>query len=289
MSQESIVVGMERGKADNSRVMQSGLREADTLTMLDRILLVVPIIAGFFFGLGPLFLTVPFANLLGYVGNDQFIYWLAGAATLGYGVALAVGIKEGSWRAMRFMVIAILVFNLASLYACAFEVIGGTVTGMIYFITVASILLVGMSSWMLYEHRTGPYGPRDVPNSGFMMALRIVATIASITFGVLGTFLPVGASQFFGYKGTEVSLYREAGASTLGYAVMALFILKSQNWKEIRLPTLMAIVFNGVSFVAAIRAILQGDPLLLPVVVAVATFAVTLMFTYSFVTTRTNE
>jgi hypothetical protein len=44
---------------------------------------------------------------------------------------------------------------------------------------------------------------------------------------------------------------------------------------EVRLPVLMAIVSNGVSFLVAIRALLQGDPVLMPAVVAVATFLVT--------------
>ena len=67
---------------------------------------------------------------------------------------------------------------------------------------------------------------------------------------------------------------------------MGLFNVRSRNWAEVRLPVLMAIVFNGVSFLAGLRAILQGDPLLMPVVVAVATFAVTVPMTYAFVTTR---
>jgi hypothetical protein len=67
------------------------------LTTRDRILLLVPTIAAVFFGLAPLLVAVPFARLAGYAGHDPFFYWLAGAATLGYGIALAVGMREGSW------------------------------------------------------------------------------------------------------------------------------------------------------------------------------------------------
>jgi hypothetical protein len=51
----------------------------------------------------------------------------------------------------------------------------------------------------------------------------------------------------------------------------------------------MAIVFNGVSFLVAILAIIQGDPLFLPVLIALATFVVTVPMTYAFATTRISD
>jgi hypothetical protein len=116
----------------------------------------------------------------------------------------------------------------------------------------------------------------------------VIAIVAATVFGLLGAFLPVATTHFFGYQGTDVLLYRVAGAATLGYAVMGLVNVRSRNWHEVRLPVLMAIVFNGVSFFAALRAIVQGDPLLMPVIVGVATFAVTVPMLYGFVTTRTS-
>jgi hypothetical protein len=282
MSQGSFILR----PAGSSPLAQSGVQDGSMLTTLDRVLLVVPMLAGFIFGLAPLLIAVPFATFAGYVGNDPFFYRLAGAATLGYGVALAVGIKEGSWRAVRFMVIAVLVFNLASLYACLLEIIGGTTTGIVYLITAASIALVAITIWMLYEHRNAPYGLPDIPGGRLSLAVMAIAVLAATVFGMLGTFLPIVTTHFFGYKGTEVSLYRLAGSATLGYAVMGVFNMRSRNWKDIRLPVLMAIVFNGVSFLAAVSAILQGDPLLMPIIVAVATFAVTLPMIYGYMTMR---
>jgi len=49
------------------------------------------------------------------------------------------------------------------------------------------------------------------------------AVLAATVFGTLGTFLPIVATHLFGCKGTEVFLYRQAGAATLGYAVMGTF------------------------------------------------------------------
>ncbi len=60
-----------------------------TLSGLERLLLVIPAIAGFVFGLGPLLAARLFVQIIGYRGadNDLFMYWLAGAATLGHGTS----------------------------------------------------------------------------------------------------------------------------------------------------------------------------------------------------------
>jgi hypothetical protein len=257
-----------------------------SLNTIDRLLLVVPMIAGLFLGLAPWLITVQYANLMGYGGNDRFFYWLAGSAALGYGVSLSVGIREGSWRGLRSVVIATLVFNLVTIYACAVEAVGGTATGFIYLLAAAALVQVAITIFLLFEHRGAAFGPPNIPGGLAALAVMWIAIIAASFFGTLGAFLPVATTHFFGYAGTEVFLYRLAGAATLGYAIMGLFNIRSRNWKEVRLPVLTAIVFNGVSFLAAIRAILQADPLLMPVVVALATFAVTVPMTYGFVTTR---
>ncbi|GEM_PF-711934 len=259
------------------------------LTALDRLLLLAPTIAALFFGLAALLVAVPFAHLAGYAGNDQFFYWLAGAATLGYGIALAVGIREESWRGLRAVVIAEVVFNLLALFACALELIGGTATGIVSVITVASLAQLAIAVGLLVEHRAAPFGPADLPGGWAALAVMAIAIVAASVFGLLGAFLPVATTHFFGYRGAEVFLYRVAGAATLGYAIMGLCNVRSRNWHEVRLPVLMASVFNGVSFVAALRAILQGDPLLMPIIVAVATFAVTVPMLYGFITTRTSD
>src|SRR5712691_2520356 len=101
------------------------------LTTLERWLIALPLAAGVVFGLFPLLAPEQFASLTGFPGNDPFIYRLAGAATFGYAVGLAFGLRQGTWAAVKLMVIAVLTFNLASLYACGSEIIrtaniGGT-------------------------------------------------------------------------------------------------------------------------------------------------------------------
>jgi hypothetical protein len=197
-------------------------------------------------------------------------------------------LERGSWRGLRAVVIAEVVFNLVTLYACALEFTGGSATGIVPVIVAASLAQLAIAVGLLVEHRAAPFGPADIPGGRAAVAVMVIAIVAASVFGLLGAFLPVATTHFFGYRGTDVLVYRVAGAATLGYAVMGLFNVRSRHWGEVRLPVLMAIVFNGVSFCAALRAIVQGDPLLMPVIVGVATFAVTVPMLYGFLTTRTS-
>src|SRR5437588_12882637 len=119
------------------------------LSGLERWLLVLPLAGGAFFGLFPLLVPGPFATFTGFPGNDPFIYRLAGAATFGYAVALGLGMRQGTWAAVRLIVIAVLTFNLASLYACIFELISPSsnreIVPVVFFILVVSILVVAIT------------------------------------------------------------------------------------------------------------------------------------------------
>jgi hypothetical protein len=88
-------------------------------------------------------------------------------------------------------------------------------------------------------------------------------------------FLPQ-LDRLFGFKATNLFLYGQAGASTLGYAVMGIFELRSRNWNELRNPFVMAVIFNGASFLASLFTIALGESLILPLLIAVASLAVTI-------------
>lgn len=103
----------------------------------------------------------------------------------------------------------------------------------------------------------------------------MIATILALVFGLTPLFYPQ-LNHLLGFKVTDLFLYRQAGASTLGYAVTGIFELRSRSWMEIRLPNLMAGVFNGLSFLASLLTLALGETILLPVLVAVASLAVTI-------------
>src|SRR3982074_1004100 len=85
----------------------------------ERLVLLVPLVGGPGFGVGLYLAPGPFGQVFGYAGNDHFIYRLAGAATFGYAIALALAMRSPRWVRIRLVVLAVLGFNRASLYPCA--------------------------------------------------------------------------------------------------------------------------------------------------------------------------
>ena len=256
------------------------------LTTIERWLIVLPLAAGLVFGLFPLLAPELFASLTGFPGNDPFIYRLAGTATLGYAVGLAFGLLQGTWAAVRLMLIAVLTFNLASLYICGAEIIHPTILGgtrpVVYLIFVTSIGFVALTTTLLYRHRQDAKKMPDV--ASWIVPFIVIATILAATFGLLPLFYPQ-AFKLVGYKVTDIFLYGQAGAATLGYAVMGIFELRSRNWQELRCPLVMAAIFNGVSFLTCLLSIALGEPLFLPILIAIASLAVTIA---SIIALRTN-
>lgn len=246
------------------------------LSGLERWLLVVPLAGGLVFGLFPLLVPGAYAAFTAYSGNDPFIYRLAGAATFGYAIALILGIRRGTWAAVRLVVIAVLTFNLASLYACGFELISPSTAGgakpVIYLILATSLVIVAITGSMLYRHRADTRPARDI--ASWVVTFIVVATILALVFGLTPLLYPQ-LTHLFGFKVTDLFLYRQAGASTLGYAIMGIFELRSRNWLELHFPNVMAAVFNGLAFLASLYTLIVGESPLLPALVGVASLAVT--------------
>jgi hypothetical protein len=256
------------------------------LNTLERWLIVLPFAGGLVFGLFPLLFPALFASLTGFSYNDPFISRLAGASTLGYAIGLALGLRQGTWAAVRLMIIAVLTFNLASIYVCIAQIIHPDTIGgarpVVYLILVTSIGFVILTTALLYRHR---HEAKMSPNIASWIPLFIViATILAAIFGLLPLFFPQ-LNRLFGFKATNLFLYGQAGAAALGYAVMGIFELRSRNWQELRNPFVMAAIFNGVSFLASLATIALGESLILPLLIAAASLAVTVA---TIIALRTN-
>jgi hypothetical protein len=245
------------------------------LNSTERILLYLPAVAGLAFGLLPLLLGGAFGNAVGYSGDDTFIYRVAGAATLGYGVALIMGLRKGEWAPLRLVVLATLVFNLASIFACVIEIINGTTTLLSYVIFASSILFSAITAWVLNRHKST--SPKANVSKGTIQLLWL-GTVLSAAFGLLPLLVPVQFSQLVGFRGTDVFLIRQAAAAALGYAVMGVYEIRSGVWAELRLPVIMAVVFNGFSFVASVLGLMAGDPVLIVGVIGAASLFITVTY-----------
>ena len=250
------------------------------LSNLERILLLLPIAGGLVFGVFPLLLGGAFGAALGFPGNDAFVYRLAGAATLGYAVALTMGFRSGDWAPLRLVVLATLAFNLASIYACVVELAAGDTNILVYLILGTSIAISGITLWLLNRHASSGQPTADV--SVWYIRFLILGTVLSGVFGLMPLLIPVFGAQLLGFHGTEVFLMRQAGAASLGYAVMGVFGIRSGAWNEIRLPLVMALIFNGFSFVASVVALFSGEPVLITLVIGAASLFVTIVGTIAY-------
>jgi hypothetical protein len=245
------------------------------LSRLERILSLLPIAGGLVFGAFPLLLGGAFGRVLGFSGADTFIYRLAGAATLGYAVALIMGLRQGDWTPLRLVVIATLTFNIASIYACVAQLMAGNTHLVIYLILGTSIAITAITAAML-NRRAGLERPAP-DTSVWYTRFIVLGTVLSGIFGLMPLLIPVLGAQLLGFHGADVFLIRQAGAASLGYAVMGVYGLRSRAWTELRLPLVMAIIFNGFSFLASLVALFSGEPLIITLVIGAASLFVTIV------------
>jgi len=243
------------------------------LSPVERGLLALPMLGGIVFGLWPLLLPKLLAALTGAPGNDPYIYWLSGAATFGYAVALGLGLRQTAWAPLRLVVVAVLTFNLGSLYTCAIQIASGQAQPLVYLILVASLGFIAISATLLRRHGAPLEGPPDT--AAWLAWFLWFATLLAATFGLLALLVPYLFGSTFGFQATDLFLYRQGGAATLGYAVMGVLELRSRRWEELRLPAVMAAAFNGISFLASVVAIVTGQGSWLAYPVGLAAFGVT--------------
>ena len=254
--------------------VQSSAVPSSITSPAERVALILPLLGGAVFGILPFLLGGAFGSVLGYPGNDGFAYRLAGAATFGYAVALVMGLRQDNWAPLRLVVIATLTFNVASLYACLVAIAAGSANVMVYLIFGTSIAITAITLWVLNSHKDLPTPAPDL--SKMLIRGLGLGTVLSGAFGLMGLFVPVLVAQLFGFKGTDTFLYRQAGAASLGYAVMAIYAVRSGAWVEVRLPYVMALVFNAFALVGSVIALASGDPPLLVVVIGLVSLLVTI-------------
>src|SRR5205823_2120939 len=140
------------------------------------------IVAGLFFGLAPLLVPRQFGEIAGFQAKDLFLYRLAGAATLGYGVALLVGFRA-QWRELRIPIASTAVFNACSIAACVIAIAQGGAQWLVYVILLASILFTAGTVYLLRNppvargEATSTRGRQDL--APWVVALFAIGTLAS--------------------------------------------------------------------------------------------------------------
>ncbi|HKC90878.1 MAG TPA: hypothetical protein VKE23_06085 [Candidatus Limnocylindria bacterium] len=230
-------------------------------------MLALPVVGSLALGLPLYIFPRPLARLADLSGDDTFIYELGGAAMIGYAVALALGVRNGLWAPIRFVVLATYAFVAIAFLAGFVSLAGGQVIGLVMVASLWAVVTAWAVAQILVAHRGAVAGPRDVAT--WVAVVLALATLSAAAFG-LGPEAPGPFAALMGYKGTDDYIYRLAGAACFGYAVMGIQELRSLHWDDMRLPNVMGLVFNGLAFVAAIFEIVAGRATLLAILVALA-------------------
>jgi hypothetical protein len=101
-----------------------------------------------FFGVLPLLLTATFVSFFGLPNSDLFIYRLAGAATLGYGVAGVFQLLSGRWAEIRLQVLGAIAFNaLGALAAGIYLAAGGRSLLGLLILLAAGFFTLALTWW----------------------------------------------------------------------------------------------------------------------------------------------
>jgi hypothetical protein len=108
---------------------------------------------------------------------------------------------------------------------------------------------------------------------GWERALLVLPALAGLTFGLFPLLAP-GLFTFTHLHINAPFVVRQAGAASLGYAVVAVLAQRALSAQELRLPIVMAAVFNGVGGIVSIPYLLAGSVLLLPLIIAPVGLAV---------------
>jgi len=209
----------------------------------------------------------PFARIADLAGDDLYIYNLGGAAMIGYAIALALGIRGGLWSPMRFVVLATYVFAGIAFLAGFVSFASNQINGFVVVFSLWAVVVAWVLAQILVAHRGASAGPRNVAT--WAVVVLALATLSAAVFG-LGPQLPGPFASLMGYKGTDDYVYRLAGAACFGYAAMGIQELRSLHWDDVRLANVMALVFNGLAFLASVFEILAGRATLLVYLVALA-------------------
>jgi len=250
-----------------------------TVDRLFRWLLLVLILAGAFFGIAPFVAPTQFATATGFAGTDVFTYRIAGAATFGYAVGLAAGFR-GGWSSLRIPIAATAVFNAASVAACLVTIGAGGAQPVVYVILAASIVFAVGTGYFLARPPAWTNGPsrsasaRNGELAPWVIALFAIGSIAAAFFGLAALIGAGGFGRAVGASGADDFIYRQSGAATLGAAVGGLLVMLSRRWDAARLPAIMAVVFNGLSVIAAALDIGAGRPITYVILVAAAAVSV---------------
>jgi hypothetical protein len=216
------------------------------------------------------------AGALGLEGLDSFAYRSGGAAFLGYAVAFILGWNE-PLNALRILWLATIGGAAATVIAALVALAGGHGAGaglVLPLILIGAITIAALSAYVVGRPTVlpAPTGRRFKP---WFIAFLAWGVIAAALFGLGGLVLGATFGSISGFAGTDDTVYRLAGAATVGILVGSALALRTQDWAMVRLPVLLGFVTNVLSLIGGLIVVAAGGaPIVLWLIIGAATFNV---------------
>lgn len=256
------------------------------LPIFRAIILLQLIVAGLF-GLGTFFAAHTVAHRTGFPGQEAFYYRLGGAATLGYAVVAGFALRERvRWHEIRIPVIATFTFNLAAVVGALLSLAEGDRQPIVFFVLVAAFVFTLVAGTFLLRNQGVPLEDRRVIEAPLRVII-VVATLAAAFFGLAPLFFARSLAQSTGFSTGDLFVLRQAAAGTLGYAAAGVASLLATQWAAIRLQVIAALVFNGLSIIAAARYLIEGRRSAVGILILAAAALFTLALAWGY--TRSHE
>lgn len=234
-----------------------------------RLLLLVQVLAAALFGVVPYFFPGVAADAGGYPGTEAFIYRLAGAAAIGYLVAAAAVLMKPAWYRFRIPAAGSYTFNAAALIAALMTLFESRGNFWVWFILIAAAAFVLVLMYVTRRNE-GPPAPAQPSLDRPARVLLALASLAATFFGLAPLLAAEWFADFAGFDPSDLFIYRLAGAATLGYAFGGYLSIRDGRWEAIKVQNLAAIVFNGLSAIAALMYLTSGGSSLVAWVILVA-------------------
>ncbi|MEX0698468.1 MAG: hypothetical protein WD354_01930, partial [Acidimicrobiia bacterium] len=183
-----------------------------------------------------------------------------------------------AWYRFRIPAAAAYTFNAAAVVAALMTLFESRGNFWVWFILIAAAAFVLV---LIYVTRRdeGPPAP-DQPNlDRLATVLLAVASLAAAFFGLAPLLAAEWFASFAGFDPSDIFIYRLAAAATLGYAFGGYLSIRDGRWEAIRVQNLAAIVFNGLSAIAALLYVTAGgsSPVAWVILIAATLFTVTLV------------
>jgi hypothetical protein len=161
-----------------------------------------------------------------------------------------------AWYRFRIPAAASYTFNAAAVIAALMTLFESRGNFWVWFILIAAAAFVLILIYVTRRNE-GPAAPEQPSLDRPARVLLTLASLAATFFGLAPLLAAEWFADFAGFDPSDLFIYRLAGAATLGYAFGGYLSIRDGRWEAIKVQNLAAIVFNGLSAIAALMYVVN--------------------------------